>query len=237
MVSIGLAVSTTFTPAVPPTTDISLSSPSIIASYNLPSETATILEDPQKIQTNTEEIKKVVIEEEPIPEAEPTHTPLIEKEKKPLPKVALATKVPEKVEDSVVKETPPPVESPIPTPRLNQSMSGAETLFQLTNQYRAKLSLPNFEKDEAICKIAELRAPQIYDEVFISGPMHKGFYSLNLPYWATENIAAYQTIDENFNFWITDYIHRKSIEGDYKYSCVACSNTSCSQIFTSFIPK
>jgi uncharacterized protein YkwD len=114
---------------------------------------------------------------------------------------------------------------------------GAEKLFSLVNEHRSKLGLPALEKEERVCQMVASRAPQVYDEVFKEGPMHKGFKALNLPYWATENIAAYDTIEKNFDFWLRDDIHRKAIESAAKYSCVACSGTYCSQIFTSFVPK
>jgi uncharacterized protein YkwD len=114
--------------------------------------------------------------------------------------------------------------------------SNADILFQMTNDHRSKIGKPALEKDERLCKIAEGRAPQVNGELS-SGNLHKGFKELNLPYWATENIAAYATMKENFNFLVTDYIHKKAIESDAKYSCTACSGTSCSQIFSSFVSK
>jgi uncharacterized protein YkwD len=107
----------------------------------------------------------------------------------------------------------------------------------MVNDHRSKLGLPVFEKEDRVCQMVASRAPQVYDEVFKDGPMHKGFKALNLPYWATENIAAYDSIEKNFDFWLRDDIHRKAIESAAKYSCVACSGTYCSQIFTSFVPK
>ena len=106
----------------------------------------------------------------------------------------------------------------------------------MVNDHRAKLGLKAFEKDDRLCKIARDRAPQVNSELN-SGTLHKGFKDLNLPYWATENIAAYQTIEENLRFWLSDYIHKKAIEGDSKFSCLACEGSSCSQVFTSFINK
>ncbi len=127
---------------------------------------------------------------------------------------------------------------PVPSiPEIALNSDGAEKLFAMTNEHRAKLGLPVLEKDERLCSAANQRATQIYDEIFVSGPMHKGFFALNLPYWASENIASYQSIEENFNFLVNDPPHRKAIESDNKYSCVACSGNSCSQIFSSFVTK
>jgi uncharacterized protein YkwD len=135
--------------------------------------------------------------------------------------------------------SPSPSATPSPVPSftpVSQGNSNSEAVFQMVNDYRSQLGLKAFEKDERLCKIAEQRAPQVNSELQ-NGTLHKGFKDLNLPYWASENIAAYSTIQQDFNFWISDYIHKKAIESDNKYSCVACSGASCSQIFTSFVSK
>lgn len=114
------------------------------------------------------------------------------------------------------------------TPGLN-----ADVLFSLVNQYRASYGMPAFEKNDTVCSIAEERAPQVAAEV-ASGNMHAGFYSLHLPYQATENIISMRTDQEAFNWWVGDPIHRKAILSSATYSCVACSDNSCSEIFTGF---
>lgn len=151
-------------------------------------------------------------------------------EEKPEPKIPDKPQPEEPKKEET--QSPEPSASPIST----SSSSNADILFQMTNDHRASIGKPALEKDERLCKIAEGRAPQVNGELS-SGNLHKGFKELNLPYWATENIASYATMKENFNFLVTDYIHKKAIESDAKYSCTACSGTSCSQIFSSFISK
>jgi uncharacterized protein YkwD len=116
------------------------------------------------------------------------------------------------------------------------SLSG-DVIFTLVNQHRATIGKPAFEKHSELCTLAAARAPQVYEELYVTKKLHAGFKALNLPYWATENIAAYQTEAESVRWWLSDYIHKKAIESDAKYSCAACSGRYCSQIFTSFIKK
>lgn len=107
-------------------------------------------------------------------------------------------------------------------------------LFFLVNSYRKKIGFPEFQKDGKICSIAEKRVPELYEEIMVSGEMHKGFYALNLPYFAVENIIYYNSEEGALQWWLNSPIHRGSIEGDFKYSCIACEGRFCSQVFTSF---
>lgn len=233
-----------------------LTNPGIISSYNLPIETAAP-ESLQNLNSLTQPISdqlKLVVKEvraeevvtveqpqvvftvvEPTPKPSPSASPkeTAEKEDKPISEEAE-----EEPEAKQSKETPAPSPSVIPSvaPTPTLTSSNADILFQMTNDHRAKIGKPAFEKDDRLCKIAEGRAPQVNSELS-SGTLHKGFKALNLPYWATENLAAYQTMKENFHFLVTDYIHRVAIESDHKYSCTACVGTSCSQIFSSFVSK
>jgi len=112
----------------------------------------------------------------------------------------------------------------------------ADFIFSLVNKHRLDIGLPVFQKDDRICHIAQVRAPQISNEI-LTRTMHNGFFALNLPYFATENIIAIQTEQEAVNWWLHSPVHRHAIENDYVYSCVACSGKSCSEIFTNFEAK
>lgn len=112
----------------------------------------------------------------------------------------------------------------------------ADVLFNMVNDYRKSLNLPAFEKDDKSCNLAASRAPEVGAEI-ANGNMHQGLRDRNLPYWNTENIITMRTEREAFNWWINDYIHKKAIEGDYKYSCLACSGDSCAEEFTNYQPK
>lgn len=112
----------------------------------------------------------------------------------------------------------------------------ADTIFSIINQHRSQIGLPSFQRDDRLCQIAQARAPQITNEV-VTGTMHSGFFALHLPYWATENIISIHSDQEAVNWWLNEPIHRHAIEGNYIYSCVACSGESCSEVFTNFQPK
>ena len=106
----------------------------------------------------------------------------------------------------------------------------------MANTYRAERGLPPFQKDERSCQLAAERAPEVAGEV-ASGALHSGLHARNLPYWNTENIISMRTEEEAFTWWINDYIHRKAIEGNFQFSCVACSGNNCAQEFTNYQPK
>jgi len=107
----------------------------------------------------------------------------------------------------------------------------------MINDIRAQNGLAPFEKDAALCAIAQSRAPEIYSEIFVTHTMHAGFYGRNLPYWATENLIHQNTEAEAVNWWMNSPVHRAAILGNYKFSCGACLGKSCCQLFTSYLPK
>lgn len=158
-----------------------------------------------------------------------------------------------KISPNSVRTSQKPSSMTHPTPTAAQAVPGtaartvtavaqagslnADKIFDLVNKHRVGIGKVAFLKEDSTCKIAQDRAPQVNDELYGGKKMHSGFYSLNLPYWATENIAAYATEEQTVNWWLSDYIHKKAIESDNKYSCVACSGRYCSQVFTSFVKK
>lgn len=117
------------------------------------------------------------------------------------------------------------------------STLSAEILFNLVNEYRAKFSLPVYERDDALCQLASDRAGELYNEIFVTGRLHSGFYARSLSYRGTENVIYAQSEQLAFNWWQNSYVHRSSMLSDYKYSCCACNGKACTQIFTSFSPK
>lgn len=246
-VSFAATIATTFNLSFTPVpTDPSIQYPQVIESYNL----VETNQQPETVQdlniiTQPEDIKLAMVTKEPEeapsqdvmfhtviqPTPKPTSKPTDEKELTIIKEVQADVAVEEKKEEII--SGPSSIPSPFPS---TIQESNSEVLFQMVNDHRAKLGLPAFEKDEKLCKIAQERAPQVNTEL-ASGTLHKGFEALNLPYWATENIAAYSNIEENLKFWLSDYIHKKAIESSNKYSCISCAGSSCSQIFTSFIEK
>jgi hypothetical protein len=112
----------------------------------------------------------------------------------------------------------------------------SDILFTLINNHRATLKLSAFIQEEKLCLLASERAPEIYNEIY-KGRMHSGLYNRNLPYWITENIINHTTEQSAFQWWMNSRVHRNSIEGNYIYSCGACSGKSCVQLFTNYTPK
>lgn len=111
-----------------------------------------------------------------------------------------------------------------------------EIIFELANKYRQSLSLPVFEKDDKLCSLAVTRSTELAVELS-NGVLHSGLYNRNLPYWVWENAKVGTNEEETVKWWIGSPIHNSSLVGDYKYSCVACSGSYCSELFTSFILK
>ena len=249
IVGVGMAVSSVFipSPSTPPSSP-ELKQPAV-ESFSMVSEDYNVeppaIASPEAVFIPPETLVTVTSSEITFEiEKEATASPVVtvEKPKKIVvspPPSAISQKKAVSDQLSVVskKQEDEKKEAVTPLTIVAKLSDGAEKLFAMVNDHRSKLGLPVFEKEDRVCQMVASRAPQVYDEVFKDGPMHKGFKALNLPYWATENIAAYDSIEKNFDFWLRDDIHRKAIESAAKYSCVACSGTYCSQIFTSFVPK
>ena len=137
-------------------------------------------------------------------------------------------KQPETIQVEVKAEKIEPV-----SPELN-----ADTLLGFINEHRVKIGLSALQKDDNLMQIARERTPELFDEIFVNGNMHAGFYSRNLPYRATENIIYNQTEAGAFNWWLNSGIHRSAIQNpEYTYTGIACAGKACSQIFTSFQAK
>lgn len=182
----------------------------------------------ETLPTSTPTLSPIV---SPTATSQPTQ-PTVEQKKSlspsatPTPTVSLVTITPRAlIIPTVPTVTPPP-----------QSLS-AEKILILINEHRKKLQLPAFEKHEYLCNIANTRAPQLYDEIFINHNVHAGFYAMNLPYWITENMAHYESEEKIMQWWLNSSVHRQAIEGNHTYSCGACFGNSCAQLFTSFVEK
>lgn len=162
----------------------------------------------------------------PSPTVTPTASPM-PKPTTPRPS-ALPTAVPTVIQRTLVNITT----APAPERSLNPDL-----ILQLINRHRQTKNLAAFQKDEQLCKLAQSRAPELYNEIFVSKSVHNGLYARSLPYWITENMAHYDSEEYIVSWWLRSWVHRAAIEGDKLYSCGACSGNSCTQLFTSYIPK
>lgn len=131
--------------------------------------------------------------------------------------------------------TPRPTIVSSPAPAVQGGLS-ADRLFDMANNHRKSIGLNELQKDERACAVAQSRAPEIAGEI-AGGTMHAGIRARNLPYWNSENIITMGSEEGAFNWWINDQIHKEAIEGNYTYSCVACSGYACVQEFTNFQSK
>lgn len=113
----------------------------------------------------------------------------------------------------------------------------ADVLFAMVNTHRESIGLPSFEKHPDACSIAQSRAPEIYNEMYVTYTLHSGLYNRDLPYWITENTIYMRTEKEAFNWWLNSTVHSGQIRSDYAYSCMACHGFACVQMFTNFTPK
>ncbi|HLL60706.1 MAG TPA: hypothetical protein VK338_03235 [Candidatus Nitrosocosmicus sp.] len=182
---------------------------SIRAYHIIPTITPTITIKPTA--TNTPVLKT---KEEPTATINPTSIPTI-----------TPTTIPTQI----------PTQFPVAGGNFSTSAS-ADRIFELINAHRASISLPAFEKEERLCQLAVSRGPELAAEA-ANGNYHAGLYARNLPYWITENMAFYQTVEQNMNFWLNSSIHRAAIQGNYRYSCGYCEGNICIQLFTNYTPK
>ncbi len=162
------------------------------------------------------------------------------------------TEGPKQVQSAVITLTPKNItgtntQQPTPTnlpsaPVLSGQMASdgatlnSNAIFDLVNQYRASLGLTAFEKDDKVCELAATRSTEIPAEIE-RGSLHSGLYNRNLPYWIWENAKYGSDEQGTVAWWLASPIHHQSIVGDYKFSCVKCSGSYCSELFTSFSPK
>lgn len=131
--------------------------------------------------------------------------------------------------------TPSPLPSTTPTPVSEQAVPtglNAEVLFNMVNSTRTQAGLPAFEKNDTVCSMATVRAPEIQNEIYGSSYMHAGFQARARGNGMNENIISIMSEQQALNWWLNSPVHRSSIYGNYKYSCVACSGNSCTQIFS-----
>ncbi|MGB4966046.1 MAG: hypothetical protein WBO77_02980 [Microgenomates group bacterium] len=111
-----------------------------------------------------------------------------------------------------------------------------DLILQLINAIRTQAGLPAFEKNDALCAVAESRTPEIPVEV-ANGRFHSGLHAKNLPYWITENMKYGSNDGGTVQWWMNSPIHHAAIMGNSKYSCGKCVGNACIQLFTSFEPK
>ncbi|HVT01514.1 MAG TPA: CAP domain-containing protein [Patescibacteria group bacterium] len=142
---------------------------------------------------------------------------------------------------TISTQTSPTAVLPTMPPLQNQYASDSAVLdsdkiFNLINQFRSSIGLTPFQKDDKVCELAQTRSTEIPAEIG-NGTLHSGLYNRNLPYWIWENAKYGSNEEGTVAWWLASPIHHESIVGNYQYSCVKCTGSYCSELFTSYEPK
>lgn len=136
--------------------------------------------------------------------------------------------------------TPEPTIVPEPTPEVTIETGGnnPDVIFNLINTHRSSKGLPDYQKDDRLCAIAQTRIPQLHNEMFGGNYIHQGFDEMDHEYWITENMVYQPDEQSALNWWLNSGLHRTAIESSqHTHSCGACSGRVCIQLFSSFIPR
>lgn len=135
-------------------------------------------------------------------------------------------------------ETPPPAggSTPFIAYAPNDAVVDSNKIQDLINGFRTSIGLTPFLRDDNVCTLAKTRSTELAGEL-ARGVLHSGLYNRNLPYWIWENAKVGSDEAGTVTWWLNSPIHRASIEGNYKYSCGACTGSYCSQLFTNYEPK
>lgn len=154
----------------------------------------------------------------------------------PIPPTATPTPLP----TNTPMPTPTPTRMPLPEPEVTLSTEkdlDADVIFRNINKKRLVQGLAPFVKDDYLCKLAQSRRPELYNEIFGDESVHGGLYKRTIPYWITENEVYAQSEDDVLDWWLNSWLHRTAIYGNYQYSCGACAGNACIQLFTNFTTK
>lgn len=108
----------------------------------------------------------------------------------------------------------------------NDSLS-AEKLTALVNEWRVESGFKPYERNEALCRIANDRIKDAADN-------HSGFIKKYFNYSSvvSENMTIASTNESALASWLASPPHRKALEHDYKYSCISTSQVNATQIFS-----
>lgn len=140
------------------------------------------------------------------------------------------------ISTTAVSEEPPLPMVPVVPGFDANGQNNPDVILQIINTIRSQVGLPAFEKNDALCAVAESRASEIPVEVG-NGRFHSGLHAKNLPYWITENMKYGSDDNGTVHWWMSSPIHHAAIMGNSKYSCGKCVGNACIQLFTSFEPK
>lgn len=123
----------------------------------------------------------------------------------------------------------PLVRSFLEKPIVEEPISlSSEKLTKLVNEWRVKQGFQPYEKNEALCRIAEDRSKDGLD-------YHKGFREkyTGFPSIISENAATAPSETAAIYEWEYSPKHKENLSKPYRYSCIATKDNFAVQIFSS----
>lgn len=121
-------------------------------------------------------------------------------------------------------------------PTVKPTKLSDEKLWNLIQKWRADNNLPEYIKDERLCTIAKLRAPEQEGE--LANAPHLNFRNrvreVVGEIRVSENATQGGTEQYALNSWLSSPPHKKALLADWKYSCVATHHSYAVQIFSNF---
>lgn len=118
---------------------------------------------------------------------------------------------------------------PSPTPFIFSE----KKLWSLVNEWRIGQNLNSYTEDQRLCNLTEVRLQETASNYSHDGfwPHSKDFLHQGLSENLTKD-AIFE--DKALQSWLDSPPHRKTLEHDYKYSCLKCLGDRCVQLFANF---
>lgn len=136
--------------------------------------------------------------------------------------------------------TPIPTSTPIPAPTVAVDASSYEDrIWDVVQNWRTSQGLSAHAKDSRMCRLAELRLPEIKVNWSHDQFMNNAHYAEICPgnncfSAMSENLSnGYYSEQENLNGWLNSPLHKEALQKNYTYSCIKCSDGYCVQEFAS----
>lgn len=121
--------------------------------------------------------------------------------------------------------------TPIPSP--TPFIFSEKKLWSLVNEWRISQNLSSYTEDQRLCNLTEIRLKETS-----SDNSHNGFWKHinDFPHnGLAENLTSDYIFEESsLGGWLNSPPHRKTLEDNYKYSCLKCLGDRCVQLFANF---
>lgn len=116
-----------------------------------------------------------------------------------------------------------------PTPLSSSIHLNENALFENTNTWRVSQNLSQYIKDDDLCSIAKDR---VTNDKWMDS--HAGLVQKykKFPSALAENLGVSASNEKLLRGWLSSSQEEENLKKPYKYSCVACKNYYCTQIFS-----